>query len=74
VLRMNLLRGVMRRLRRRFPVMDFMKNKHEDCVNFENGRCKFYHIAVNPKGSACPHFKAKKKQAGTKTTNTDEEN
>jgi len=54
--------------------MDFMKNKHEDCVNFENGRCKFYHITVNPKGSACPHFKAKKKKAGTKTTNIEKEN
>jgi len=72
--RMNLLLGVMRLLRRRFPVMDFMKNKHEDCVNFENGRCKFYHIAVNPKGSACPHFTAKNKKAETKTTNIEKEN
>jgi protein-S-isoprenylcysteine O-methyltransferase Ste14 len=72
--RMNLLLGVMRLLRRRFPVMDFMKNKHENCVNFENGRCKFYHIAVNPKSSACPHFKAKNKKAETKTTNIEKEN
>jgi hypothetical protein len=51
-----------------------MKHKHEECANFANGRCNFYHITVNPKGSACPHFKAKNKKAETKTTNTDEEN
>jgi hypothetical protein len=64
----------MRRLRRSFPTTDFMKHKHEECANFANGRCNFYHITVNPKGSACPHFKAKNKKAETKTTNTDEEN
>jgi hypothetical protein len=64
----------MQRLRRRFPVTDFMKNKHADCANFENGHCKFYHITVNPKGSACPHFKAKNKKEGTKTNDIDKAN
>jgi len=42
--------------------MDFMKNKHEDCANFDDGACKFFHFTnVDPKGQACPHFKAKKK-------------
>ena len=48
-----------------------MKNKHEDCVNFESGRCKVYHFTnLDPKGSACPHFKAKEKKAESKTTDT----
>jgi hypothetical protein len=42
--------------------MDFLKNKHEDCANFENGTCRFFHFTnLDPKESACPHFKAKKK-------------
>jgi hypothetical protein len=46
--------------------MDFMKNTHEDCVNFESGRCKVYHFTnLDPKGSACPHFKAKEKKPTT---------
>lgn len=65
--RMNLLLGVMRRLRRRFP-------NHEDCANFENGLCKLHNIAVNPKGIACPRFTAKNKKAETKTTNIEKEN
>ena len=44
--------------------MGFWKNKHEDCANFDNGTCKFFHFTnVEPKGSACPHFRAKKKAA-----------
>jgi hypothetical protein len=56
--------------------MDFMKHKHEDCVNFENGRCKFFHFKyIDPKGTACPHFKAKKeKKAETEPTDVAEEN
>jgi len=65
--RMNLLLGVMRRLRRRFPT-------HEDCANFENGLCKLYNIAVNPKGIACPRFTAKNKKAETKTSSIEKEN
>jgi hypothetical protein len=73
--RMNFLRDVIRRLRRRFPAMDFMKNKHEDCVNFENGRCKIFHFAIDPKGTACPHFKAKKeKKTEAETTDVAGEN
>jgi len=42
--------------------MDFMKHKHEDCANFDNGTCRFYHFTnLEPKGQACPHFKAKMK-------------
>jgi hypothetical protein len=49
-------------MRRGVPRMDFYKNKHEDCANFDNGTCRFFHFTnVDPKGSACPHFKAKKK-------------
>jgi hypothetical protein len=55
--------------------MDFMKNKHEDCVNFENGRCKIFHFAIDPKGTACPHFKAKKeKKTEAETTDVAGEN
>ena len=73
--RMKFLRDVIRRLRRMFPAMDFMKNKHEDCVNFENGRCKIFHVARDPKETACPHFKAKKeKKTETETTDAAGEN
>jgi len=65
--RMNLLLGVMRLLRRRFP-------NHEDCANFENRICKLHNIAVNPKGIACPRFTRKNKKAETKTTNIEKEN
>jgi len=42
--------------------MDFMKNKHEDCANFDNGTCRFFHFTnLDPKGQACPHFKDRKK-------------
>jgi hypothetical protein len=57
---MNFLRDVMLKLRRRLPKMDFIKNKHEDCANFDNGTCRFFHFTnLDPKGQACPHFKAK---------------
>jgi|GEM_PF-2468341 len=69
---MNLLQRIKKRLQGKFPTTDFMKHKHEECANFENGRCKFYHITVNPKGNACPHFKAKTKKAETKTTGNTE--
>jgi len=55
--------------------MDFIKNKHEDCANFHNGTCRFFHFTnVDPKGSACPHFKAKEKKAEAKTARTAGEN
>jgi len=50
--------------------MEFMKHKHEDCANFDNGTCRFFHFTnLEPKGSACPHFKtkAKEKKAEAKT-------
>ena len=51
----------MRRLRRGLPKTDFLKKPHKDCANFDNGKCRFFHfINVDPNGSACPHFKAKK--------------
>jgi hypothetical protein len=66
--KMSFLKNAIRRLRRGVPKMDFLKKKHEDCANFDNGTCRFFHFTnVDPKGSACPHFKAKKK-AEIKTT------
>lgn len=65
--RMNVMQKIMQKLRAR---ADFMKHKHEECANFENGRCKFYHIKVNPKATACPHFKLKKEKAETKKPET----
>jgi hypothetical protein len=69
---MNLLQRIMSRLRRKFPTTDFMKHIHEECANFENGHCKFYHITVNPKGNACPHFKDKTKKQEPKATDKTE--
>lgn len=68
---MSLLRNALRRLRRGVPTMDFLKNKHEDCANFDYGTCRFFHFTnVDPIGQACPHFKAKKK-AEVETTDVD---
>jgi len=48
--------------RRRVPKGDFSKNKHQDCIYYYYGVCKFFHFTdVDPKGSACPNFEAKKK-------------
>ena len=42
--------------------MDFYKYKHEDCKNFDNGKCRAAHFTnLNPKKTACPHFKPKQK-------------
>lgn len=41
--------------------MDFMKHKHGECANFDNGYCKFFHFEnLNPDGQSCPHFKPRK--------------
>lgn len=54
-----------------------MKNKHEDCANFHNGTCmrapRFLNLTnLDPKGQACPHFKAKKMtETETKNNNLD---
>jgi hypothetical protein len=42
--------------------MDWYKHKHGDCENFDNGKCKAAHFTnLNPKETACPHFKPKQK-------------
>ena len=70
VSRMGLLGNALKRIRRGFPKMDFMKNKHEDCANFDNGTCKVFHFTnLDPKGQACPHFKAKKNTKTESRTN-----
>jgi hypothetical protein len=48
--------------------MDFYKHKHEDCENFDNGKCKAAHFFtnLNPKETACPHFKPKQKADANK--------
>jgi hypothetical protein len=54
-------RSALEKLRSRVPRLEFMKNKHEDCANFNYRTCKFFHFTnLDPKGAACPHFKAKK--------------
>jgi hypothetical protein len=59
---MSWLRNALGRLRRALPKTTFMKHKHEDCANFDNGTCRFFHFTnLDPKGQACPHFKAKMK-------------
>ena len=74
--RMSWLRNALGRLRRALPKMDFMKNKHEDCANFDNGTCRVFHFTnLDPKGTACPHFKAKKeKKTEAETTDVAGEN
>jgi len=58
----SLLRKALRRIKSGAPRMDFYKYKHGDCANFDKGTCRYFHFTnVNPKESACPHFKAKKK-------------
>jgi hypothetical protein len=48
--------------------MDFYKYKHEDCKNFDNGKCRAAHFTnLNPKETACPHFKPKQKKGTDKT-------
>lgn len=58
---MGLFGKALKRFRHGFPKMDFIKNKHRDCANFDNGACRFFHFTnLDPNGQACPHFKAKK--------------
>jgi len=48
--------------------MDWYKHKHEDCKNFDDGKCKAAHFTnLDPKGTACPHFKLKQKTDADKT-------
>lgn len=54
--------GSLKNALRRVIKTAFLKNKHEDCANFDDGTCKFFHFTnLDPKGQACPHFKAKEK-------------
>ncbi len=54
--------GLLKRLKNSAPKVDFYKYHHGDCANFDNGTCKVAHFTnVNPKETACPHFKAKQK-------------
>lgn len=58
---MGTLGNALKRFRHGFPKMDFIKNKHRGCANFDNGGCKVFHFTnLDPNGQACPHFKAKK--------------
>ena len=67
-MRIGLLGNALQRLRSIAPRMDFYKYKHEDCQNFDNGKCKLAHFTnLNPKETACPHFKAKQKPENEKT-------
>ncbi len=62
VLRIGLLKNALRRLRNSAPRLDFYKYKHEDCTNFDNGKCGAAHFTnLNPKETACPHFNPKQK-------------
>lgn len=61
--RTNLMQDVTWRLRCMFPKMDFMENKREDCTNFDNEIAGFFILHIWILGSACPHFKVKKKRS-----------
>jgi len=61
---MSMLKKALQRIRGGVPKMDFYKNKHEDCANFDEGTCRFFHFTnVDPKGTACPHFKNRQAEA-----------
>ena len=66
--KIGFLRNALQRLRNSAPRMDFYKYKHEDCENFDNGKCKAAHFTnLDPKETACPHFKPKQKSGSSKT-------
>ena len=63
---MGLRQKIIQRIRRRLllPGENWGDKKHEECANFDNGTCLIIPRAfkgrnLNPKGPACPHFKAK---------------
>jgi hypothetical protein len=57
-----LLKKTLQRIPCRVSKIDFLKKKHEDCANFDDGNCRLFRFTnVDPKGSAFPRFKAKKK-------------
>lgn len=63
----SLLSNALKKLRIGVPKMEFMKSKHESCANLDDGSCRVFHFTnLDPKGAACPHFKAKK-QANAET-------
>jgi|WetSurSiteA1Bulk_404760.scaffolds.fasta_scaffold336735_1 hypothetical protein len=58
---MSLLKKALRWLQNSAPRRDFYKHKHEECENFDRGTCKVAHFTnLQPKETACPHFKSKK--------------
>jgi hypothetical protein len=64
---MGKIGNTFQRFRNKFPKMDFANHKHGECANFDNGTCVaapriFKLTNLNPKGPACPHFKARNKQ------------
>jgi hypothetical protein len=62
---MSSFRKALGRIKSGAPRMDFYKYKHGDCANFDNGSCRAAHFtSLNPKETACPHFKAKQKAEG----------
>jgi hypothetical protein len=68
VQKIGFLRNALQRLRNSAPKMDFYKYKHEDCENFDNRKCKAAHFTnLDPKETACPHFKPKQKAGSSKT-------
>ncbi len=64
---MGLWQKLIQRIRRRLllPGEKWEDKKHGECSNFDNGICLIMPRAfnkgriLNPKGPACPHFKAK---------------
>ena len=65
-LRMGRFGNIFQKIRSKVPSTEFTKHKHEDCTNFDNGRCKAAPrifrgqlTDLPPKGPACIHFKAR---------------
>jgi hypothetical protein len=63
---LGLWQKIIQRIRRRLllPGENWRDKKHGECSNFNNGNCLimpslFKGRNLDPKGPACPHFKAK---------------
>jgi len=39
--------------------------RHRDCVNFKDGKCVLYGVAVPPEGPACPSFTPRTQASAT---------
>lgn len=56
-----MFKNAFKRMRQALPTTEFLKKKHSDCANFDNGNCRFFKFTnVDPNGQACPHYKPKK--------------